>query len=105
MSSRKFVNQMPRTFTHLRFGNKPSNSLKVIPKECVQFHTEEQIVDMPVSPIKEKVVEMIQLIPQERMSDHVVEQIVDTFIRQIREQSVEVVKSSIKNVCISAQWT
>ena len=89
--------------------------VKTIPRRRFQHHTEGQVIDVPVSEIREEIGEVnqltpqeridvpvsqirrdiwkiIQLIPQERVFDRVTEQIIDAPVPQIRDPIVEVVK-------------
>ena len=50
----------------------------------------EQIVDIAVPLILEKIAEMIQLVPLERIKDQIVERIVAVLVPQIKEDIVEV---------------
>ena len=63
---------------------------KHIPQKQVQSYTVKQIVDVPVSQIREKIGQVTQHIPQERTSDRVVEQNVNSPSPQIQEQTVEI---------------
>ena len=64
--------------------------------ECMHARVGEQIVDIAVPLIFEKIVEMIQLVPLERIKDQIVEQIVEqivaVLVSQIKEDIVEVTK-------------
>ena len=50
----------------------------------------EQIVDLAVSRIMGKIVQVIQLVPLERIKDQIVEQIVAVLVPQIKEDIVQV---------------
>ena len=60
--------------------------------ECVQPHTVDQIVRVPVPQIQEQMVESVQMIPRELSPERIEEQIVDIPLPPIVEEIAEVVQ-------------